>query len=136
MSIQSENEAIVAILISAIAIDDELSEFEIDKVSNALGLCIKFKGLELKETFRKVLTLKNEYGSVELIRMSVPYVEEPFMKTLYAIVCDILCSDGNTSDTDIQLMAFVASELHLPEEVYLPIATSFMTRYIWNVPIE
>lgn len=136
MYIETENEAIVAVLIAAISIDGELSDFEINKVAQTLAYCRKFQNQELGETFKKTMILNREMGSVELIRAAVPFIEPSFLKTLYAMFCDLLCSDGDTSEMDIQLMALLAGYLELPESEYLPVASTFMARYLWNVKVN
>jgi hypothetical protein len=135
MQIQNENEAIVSVLVASVHIDDELTDFESEKIAGILVYCRKFKNLEIIAFIRKALLMKMEYGSIELIRIATPFIEENFIKTLYCMVCDVLCADGDTSETDLQLMATIATELQLSEEEYLPIASTFMTRYIWNIHV-
>jgi uncharacterized tellurite resistance protein B-like protein len=136
MTIQNEHEAAVAIFVAVIDVDGNLTEFEIQKISNTLVFCSRFRGFDLKSILPKAFHLKNKFGVVEVIKMAAQFIDTEFAKTFYAMLCDILCSDGKTNDTDIQLMAMVASELKLNEEEYLPIATSFMTRYAWNINVE
>ena len=54
-----------------------------------------------------------ECVSIKLIRMATPFIKENFIKTLYGLVCDHLCADGNTSKSDKQLMGMIATELQL-----------------------
>jgi hypothetical protein len=136
MQVENENEAIVSVLVASVHIDDELTDFESEKIASILVYCRKFKNLEIISFIRKALLMKMEYGSIELIRRATPFIEESFIKTLYCMVCDVLCADGDTSETDLQLMAMIATELQLPEEKYLPIASTFMARYNWNIHIS
>lgn len=136
MKIENENEAIVSVLVASVHIDDELTDYESEKVASILVYCRKFQNLEIIDFIRKALIMKMECGSIELIRTATPFIKENFLKTLYCMVCDLLCADGNTSESDIQLMAMIANELQLPEEEYLPVASTFMARYIWNIHVS
>jgi uncharacterized tellurite resistance protein B-like protein len=136
MKIENENEAIVSILVASVYIDDELTEYESEKIASILVYCRKFQDLEIIAFIRKAIIMKMEYDSIELIRRATPFIEENFLKTLYCMICDLLCADGKTSESDIQLMAMIATELQLSEEEYLPIASTFMARYIWNIHVS
>jgi hypothetical protein len=136
MKVENENEAIVSVLVASVHIDDELTDYESEKVASILVYCRKFQNLEIIDFIRKALIMKMEYGSIELIRMATPFIEGNFLKTLYSMVCDLLCADGHTSETDLQLMAIIATELQLPEEEYFPIVSTFMARYIWNIQVS
>ena len=132
MEILNEQEAAAVILYSAIEMDGELTEFETGKISNTIVFCSKFKGADFKRLVAKFFYLKTIHNHVDLIKISIPLIQEDFKKTLYARICDLLCSDGNTSDLDINLMSLIASYMGIPNEESVPIATSFMQRYAWN----
>jgi hypothetical protein len=136
MEIQNECEATVAVFVAVIGIDGKLTEFEIDKISGVLAQCRRFSNYDLNHSLRRVFHLKEQYSIEDLIRMAVPLIGDDFIKTFYAVLCDVLCSDGRTSDTDIELLAMVALELNLEEDEYLPIAKTFMIRHAWNIHLE
>ena len=136
MKIENENEAFVSVLVASVHIDNELTDYESEKVVSILVYCRKFKNLEIIDFIRKALIMKMEFGSIHLIRMATPFINENLIKTLYCMICDLLCADGNTSESDLQLMGMMATELQISDEEYLPIASTFMARYIWNIQVS
>lgn len=134
MQIQTEQEAAGFLLYAAIEIDGKLTDHEIGKISNTLVFCNLFKGHDLKAITQKYFVYKNLYDSVDIIDHSTSHISEVFKPTLFAMLCDLLCSDGNTNETDIALIGLVANKLQI--EDYLPIATTFVKRYAFNYDIE
>lgn len=134
MLIQNEQEAVGLLLYSAIGIDGELTDHEAKKISNMLVFCSIFRGHNIQDITRKYFTYQSQYNPVDIIEASTSYISEPFKPTLFAMLCDLLCSDGNTNDTDIALLGMVANKLQIDD--YLPIATTFITRYAFNYNIE
>src|SRR5688500_5027861 len=135
MNMLTEQEAAVCIFYTAVSFDGNLTDFEIHKVSNTLVTCRKFEGLDFKEVLAKYFDLKSKFSDIELLKHAARYVTEDFKKTLFAMICDLLCSDGETSDTDVNLMIFMAGHIGIEEEYSTPIANTFMLRYTWNYQI-
>ena len=132
MLISNEHEAAAFLLYSSIAIDGELTDHELGKVANIIVYCKKFQGVDLKSLITKFFLLKATKQPLEIIEQAAPLIPDDFKKTLFAMLCDLLCSDGETSQLDINLFVLVGNSLKLPKDDFLPIAYAFMDRYAWN----
>lgn len=132
MEILNEQEAAAFILYSVIAIDGELTDYELDKISNIIVYCKKFQGMDFKQLISKFFILKALKSPLEIIEQSAPFIQDNFKKTLFAMVCDLLCSDGETSELDINLLVVIGGTLKMPSDQFLPTAYAFMERYAWN----
>lgn len=136
MQILNEQEAAAFMLYSAIAVDGILTEHETKKVASIIVFCKKFKGVDFNQLVAKFFQLQKLKSPVEIIELAAPLIQDDFKKTFFAIICDLLCSDGKTNDLDISLITVFGSELRLSKEDYLPIAYAFMDRYAWNHCVE
>lgn len=132
MEILNEQEAAAFMLYATIAIDGVFTDFEFNKVANILVFCKKFQGVDLKLIGSKFFIMKSVKQPLEIIEQAAPFIQEDFKKTLFAMICDLLCSDGETSELDINLMVLIGGALKLPNEKLLPTAYAFMERYAWN----
>lgn len=136
MLIQSEQEAAVAILFSAVLQGKEnITEQQIELLSKALVLCSKFKGIDLNESSIWAMKLQAQNDTKLIFENCAPLIAEDFRETLFAMVSEIVLIDGKIDDERTKVFAMLALYLQINMERMKMILATYLIRNKWNVEV-
>jgi hypothetical protein len=135
-SITSEQDAAVAILFSCVMQEENrVTEQQIEQLSRALVLCSRFRGTNLNELSQKAFTLQSTYSTKDIIETAVPFIEEPFRETLFAMVSEVLLMDGQITDARTKVLAMLALYMDIQMDRMKMILATYLIRNKWNVQV-
>jgi hypothetical protein len=136
LTIETEQEAAVAMLFSCVMYKHKnLTQSQIDQLSRIVVLCSRFKGTDLNNLTIKAISLQAHQDSKTIIEQSAPFISEEFRETLFAMICEVMTSNGSIDDKDSEVLGMVALYLQIPVERMRIILTAFLIRNKWNVQI-
>lgn len=136
LTIENEQEAAVAILFScAMHKNKSLSQSQIEQLSRMLVLSTRFKGANLNDLSIKALSLQSQQVSQSIIERSAPLISEEFRETLFAMICEVVTSEGVIDETKSEILGMAAMYLHMPVERMKMMLTTYLIRNKWNVQI-
>jgi hypothetical protein len=136
LTIENEQEAAVAILFScAMYKNKSLSQAQIEQLSRMLVLSTRFKGANLNDLSIKALSLQSQQDSQSIIEKSAPFISEEFRETLFAMICEVVTSEGVIDETKSEILGMAAMYLQMPVERMKMMLTTYLIRNKWNVQI-
>lgn len=136
LNIENEQEAAVAILFScAMYKNHNLSQAQIDQLSRMLVLSAKFKSNNLNDLTIKALSLQSKQDSQAIMEQAAPLISEDFRETLFAMVCEVVTSEGTIDESKSEILGMAALYLKLPVERMKMMVTTYLVRNKWNVQI-
>lgn len=134
-AIENEQEASVAIILSCMI--GQQSQHVIDAqfrhLSRMVLLSAKFQGYSLEPLVEKAMPLLAAYGNKNVIEYSAPFVTEAFRETLFAMICELLTTDGELSVPESEIVALAALHLGISIELMRVMITTFLMRNRWNL---
>lgn len=132
--IENEQEAAVAILFGCLQHSGKpVLNRHIENLSRMLLLSQKFVHHDLQPLAEKVLPLLKAYGSRTVIEHSAPVVTESFKETLFAMVCELMTTDGDLNEAESEIVGLSALYLGVSIELMRIMITTFIMRNRWNV---
>lgn len=136
LQIENEQEAAVAILFScAMHQHKNLSQSQIDQLSRMLVLSAKFKGSNLNDLTVKAITLQSQQNSQAIMEASAGWITEEFRETLFAMICEVVTSEGTVDEAKSEIIGMAALYLKMPVERMKMMVTTYLIRNKWNVQI-
>ena len=133
-SLNNEQEAAVAILFSCLQHSGKpMQNRHIEHLSRMLLLSQKFMHGELQPLAEKVLPLIQTFGSRMVIEYSATLITENFKETLFSMICELMTSDGELSETESEIVGLTALYLGISIELMRIMLTTFIIRNRWNV---
>ncbi len=114
---KSEPEAWLAIMFSCMAVDEDISEAETNKLSQIMVAKTLFQNIDKVALYEKVMNLQLQMGSKELIDRSVEKVAEENKPTLFALIVELLLADGILAEKEKEITDYLASALDLDEDL-------------------
>ena len=136
LNIENEQEAAVAILFSCATYKNHnLSQAQIDQLSRMLVLSAKFKSNNLNDLTIKALSLQSKQDSQAIMEQAAPLISEDFRETLFAMVCEVVTSEGTIDESKSEILGMAALYLKLPVERMKMMVTTYLVRNKWNVQI-
>lgn len=136
ITIENEQEAAVAILFAcAMHKHSHLSQSQIDQLSRMLVLSAKFKANNLNDLTIKALSLQSQFDSQKVIEQSAPLISEDFRETLFAMICEVVTSEGRIDENKSEILGMAALYLQMPVERMKMMLTTYLVRNKWNVQI-
>ena len=134
LSMQNEQEAAVAILFGCLQHSGKpLQNRHIEHLSRMLLLSEKFVHSDLQPLAQTVIPLLKSYGSKAVIEHSALLISEAFKEPLFAMICELMTSDGELSETESQIVGLTALYLGVSIELMRIMLTTFIIRNRWNV---
>lgn len=112
----NEQEAWIAIFFAVMASDKVLSGVEVNTLSRHLVLKALFVGHNVEASYEKVMRAQQQMTSKLMIDAAAPGVSEDNRRTVMALACDIVMSDGILSQEENQLLTYLGSALSLNVE--------------------
>lgn len=123
----------MAILYCSLNADGEISEVEIDRLSHVLVFKSLFREYNLVELYKKVAYAYPDFGGKYIIEQAAKFVSEDNKQTLFAIMLDLLLSDGVFENKEIEVSEIVAKALGLTDETASKIIDVIMAKNKGNV---
>lgn len=113
---QNEQEAWIAIMHACIAVDDDVSDEELDTMAHTLANRELFEGHDIMAYSRRVFYAHTQIGSKVLIDNSVDKVAVENRPTLFAHTIQLVLSDCVVTEKEEELIQYLYSALDLDEE--------------------
>jgi uncharacterized tellurite resistance protein B-like protein len=135
LAIENEQEASVAIILSCMMgqQDQRLIDAQFRHMSRMLALSQKFRGHSLEVMAGKAMPLLAAYGSKNVIEYCAPFIPDNFKETLFAMICELVTTDGELSQTESEVIGVAALCLGISIELMRVMVATFLMRNRWNV---
>lgn len=112
---ETEQEAWTAILYACMAIDGDVSDPEIDSLSQMLVRKSFIDSEDLVSDYKLAMAAHKNMGSKALIDSSVSSISGDRKLTLFALSLELLLSDGILSDDEKGIIEYLSTSLKLDE---------------------
>lgn len=134
-AIENEQEASVAIMLSCMLGQPNQSVIDLQfrSLSRMLLCSVKFQGYSMEPLVEKAMLLLAAYGNRSVIEYSAPFISEGFRETLFAMVCELLTTDGELTEAESEIIGWTALSLGVSIELMRVVITTFLMRNRWNV---
>lgn len=132
---RNEQEAWIAVMYACIAVDGNTSEAEIDKLVQQVTFKILFNGHQIGDYYKAALIAHQQIGSKQLIDSSVSKVSDNSKATLFAMIMELLLSDGILGEQEKEIAEYLATALRLDETTSQKIVEVMVIRNIGNVVV-
>ena len=130
----NEQEAAVAILFGCLQHSGKpIENRHIEHLSRMLLLSQKFAHHDLQPLADKALPLLKTYGSRMVIEHSAPFISDSFRETFFAMICELMTSDGELNEQESEIVGLTALYLGVSIELMRIMLTTFIMRNRWNV---
>lgn len=131
--IENEQEAAVAILLSCLVHQPESShKSSLEHISRMLLLSSKFNGHSLRNMASKAMPMIKIHGDNVVIQHCAPLVSEGFRETLFAMICELLTSNGELSEKESEVIGLAAMHLGISIDMMRVMISTFIIRNRWN----
>ncbi len=114
---QNEQEAWIAIMHACIAVDDDVSDAELDELADTLADKKLFEGHDVLAYSRKVFYAHTQAGSKALIDNSVDKISPENRPTLFAQTIQLVLADCVVTDKEKELIKYLHSALDMDSEL-------------------
>lgn len=132
-SLHNEQEAAVAILFTCLQHSGKpIQNRHIEHLSRMLLLSQKFAQFPLQPLAEKALPLLKAFGSRTVIEHSAPLITESFKETLFAMLCELMTTDGELNEAESEIVGLTALYLGVSIELMRIMLTTFIMRNRWN----
>ena len=135
LAIENEQEAAVAIVLSCMIgqRDQAVIDSQFRHLARMMLLSAKFQGYSLDVLAGKAMPLLAAYGPKNVIEYSAPFITDLFRETLFAMICELLTTDGELSETESEIVALAALHLRISIELMRVMIATFLMRNRWNL---
>lgn len=134
-AIENEQEASVAILLSCMIgqQDQAVIDAQFRHLSRMLLFSAKFQGYSLEPLLQKAMQLLAAYSNRNVLEYSAPFISDAFRETLFAMICELLTTNGELSETESETLGLAALSLGISIELMRVMITTFLLRNRWNL---
>ena len=135
LAIKNEQEASVAIMLSCMMGQQEQDAIDAQfrHLSRMISHSAKFSGFYLEDLIKNAMLLLAAYGNKSVIEYSAPFITMDFRETLFAMVCELMTTDGELSAVESEIVGLTALYLGISIELMRVMITTFLMRNRWNV---
>lgn len=135
LAIENEQEASIAIILSCMIgqQDQALIDAQFRHLSRMVLLSAKFRGFPLEDLAEKAMPLLEAYGNKAVIAYSAPFISDAFRETLFAMICELLTTNGDLSAAESEIVGLAALHLGISIELMRVMITTFLMRNRWNL---
>src|SRR5438270_9002842 len=117
-TLNNEQEAAVAILFACLHHSGKVvSGQQVEHLSRMLLLSKKFLHQDLQPLAEKALPLLKAFGSRTVIEHSAPLISDSFRETLFAMVCELMTSNGELNEAESEIVGLTALYLNVSIEL-------------------
>ena len=114
---ENEQEAWIAIMHACIAVDDDVSDEELDTLAQKLADKKMFEGHDVMAYSRKVFYAHTQAGSKALIDNSADKISPAYRPTLFAQTVQLVLADCVVTEKEEELIQYLYSALDLDAEL-------------------
>lgn len=132
---KNEQEAMIAIMYSCIAADGNVSDAEIDKLIQLFVFKKPFKGHNLADYYKTITPAHKKIGSKDMINASVSKVSGGYRPMLFALVMELVLSDGIMDQKEQEIVEFLSKALSLDDYLASKIVEVILIKNKDNVEI-
>lgn len=135
LAIENEQEASVAIILSCMVgqQNQAVIDAQFRHLSRMMSLSLKFHGYPLEGLAGKAMQLLAAYGSRNVIEYSAPFIHENFRETLFAMICELMTTNGDLSVAESEIVGLTALHLGISIELMRVMIATFLMRNRWNL---
>lgn len=135
LAIENEQEASIAIILCCMTgqQDQHVIDAQFRHLSRMVLLSLKFKGHSLEVMAEKAMPLLAAYGSKNVIEYCAPFIPDNFKETLFAMICDLLTTNGELSAAESEIAGLAAMHLGISIELMRVMIATFLMRNRWNI---
>lgn len=135
LAIENEQEASVAIILSCMIgqQDQQVIDAQFRQLARMLALSQKFQHHSLEGMAGKAMSLLAAYGNKSVIEYCAPFIPDNFKETLFAMICELITTNGDLSETESQIVGTAAVHLGISIELMRVMIATFLMRNRWNV---
>jgi hypothetical protein len=135
LAIENEQEASVAIILGCMIGQQNQQAIDVQfrHLSRMLLRSAKFQGYPLESLVQKAMPLLAAYGNKGVIEYSAPFITDAFRETLFAMICELLTSDGELTEVESENVGVAALYLGISIELMRVMITTFLMRNRWNL---
>lgn len=126
---RNEQEAWLAIMHACIAVDEDVSDEELDELSEFLANLPFFESHDIREYYRTVLLAHARIGSKRLIDDSVDTILADNKGPVFAASVELLLADGVLAEKEQELIRYLTSALDLEQAVADTIVRRVMSHH-------
>jgi hypothetical protein len=131
----SEQEAWLAIMYACIAADGQVAEVESSKLCELVVFKSFFNGFQVIELYKKAAFAHKDHGSKHLIDSSAGLIKEENKPTLFALIMELLLSDGIMGTAEKEIVEYLSSAMKLDESLSEKIVEVMMIKNKGNTII-
>lgn len=134
-AIENEQEAAVAIILSCMIgqQNQQVIDVQFRRLAQMLSHSQKFQQHSLEQTAGKAMPLLAHYGNKAVIEYCAPYIHENFKETLFAMICELMTTNGELTETESNVVGIAALHLGISIELMRAMLATFLMRNRWNV---
>lgn len=135
LAIENEQEAAVAIILSCMTgqQDQQLIDAQFRHLSRMFLFSAKFRGYPLEQLAEKAMPLLAAYGSKNVIEYSASFIPDNFKETLFAMICELVTTNGELTETESEVLGVAAVSLGISIELMRVMIATFLMRNRWNL---
>ncbi len=135
LAIENEQEASVAIILSCMIgqQNQNIIDAQFRHLSRMVSFSLKFRGYSLEALAEKAMPLLAAYGSKNVIEYSAPFIHDNFRETLFAMICELMTTNGELSAAESEIVGLAALYLGISIELMRVMVATFLMRNRWNV---
>ncbi len=131
----SEQEAWVSIIYACMAIDEIVSDSELDKLAVLMTYKTQLRGYPLSEFYKKAMDIHAKIGSKKLIDASVGHIKLENKPVLFVMCIEILLSDSHLSVDEKQIIEYLCKALQIEVSLADKIVEVMLIRNFGNLVI-
>jgi len=114
---KTEQEAWIAVMYGCIAVDGDVSDAEINKLTQTVVFKTMFKTHNIVDSYKAAMTMHKQIGSKQLIDSSVSKISGDNKATLFALALELLLADGILADKEKEIIEYLATALNLDTDL-------------------
>lgn len=134
-ALQNEQEAAVAIMLSCMAKQHKqhVIDAQFRHLARMTLLSSKFYGHALEPLIEKSMALLSAYDGKAVIEYSAPFISDTFRDTLFAMICELMTTDGDLNPSESEAVGLAALHLNISIEQMRGMLATFLIRNKWNI---
>lgn len=122
LGLMNDQEAMMALIYSALSIDGIVDDMEIDNLAAILARRKLFHGMVVEDTYGKVATLHGTMGGQALVRAAAQRLSENYKVSAFALITDLMLTNliltnGSIGIQEKSMLEHLQQELGLGDEV-------------------
>jgi uncharacterized tellurite resistance protein B-like protein len=116
LTIETPQEAYVAIMYACMSVDDTVTETETDELISNLVKSDLFDNVDMVFVYKKVQMVNqaNRFNAFRLIELAAPLIGDQLKPEVYQAAVKLLKADGVVHSIEHELLVHLKESLHIP----------------------